>query len=205
MTASTSPDFDVIRNRLIEAVRAHWKLLLIEGILMIVLGLLAVALPIISTLAVTILVGWLFVIGGIFRLIASIRTRTRPGFWWSLLTSVLEIVAGVLLLVQPIQGMLTLTIVLIALFILEGIATITLALRFRGRIQNWGWTLLSGIIDLVLAFLIWAGWPATAAWAIGLLVGINMAFLGFSVVMIALGARYAGGPADRQAASSSPA
>ena len=81
MTASTSPDFDVIRNRLIEAVRAHWKLLLIEGILMIVLGLLAVALPIISTLAVTILVGWLFVIGGIFRLIASIRTRTRPGFW----------------------------------------------------------------------------------------------------------------------------
>jgi len=191
-----SYDLDDMQRMILAALGLHWKLLLAEGLLLIVLGGLAVGLPMVSTLAVTILVGLLLLVGGFIRLIMSFRTRLPASFWWSLLTAALEIAAGMLLLLQPIQGMLTLTVILIGLFILEGIASIVLAIRFRGWTRGWGWTLLSGIVDLLLAALIWAGWPATAGWAIGLLVGINLAFLGVSLVMIALGARATPFPED---------
>ena len=89
-------------------------------------------------------------------------------------------------------GVLTLTMVLVAFFIIEGIASIIGAIEHRQHLRSWGWVLFSGVIDLLLAYLIWAGWPSSASWAIGLLVGINMIFLGLSLVMTALAARLMG-------------
>lgn len=183
------PNLDNVRRRLAGAFHAHWKLFLIEGIVMMALGLLAIAVPEVASLAITIFIGWLFFIGGIFRTVSLLQHRSMPGFGWSLVTALLAIVLGLVLLLRPIAGVLTLTLALIAFFILEGLSAILLALEHRRHLPSWGWVLFSGLVDLLLAFLIWDGWPSSAAWAIGLLVGINMVFAGLSLIMTALAAR----------------
>jgi uncharacterized membrane protein HdeD (DUF308 family) len=189
---SIQPDIDSIRRQMAATIHAHWKLVLAQGIVMMVLGFLAVAEPNVATIAVGIFVGWLFFIGGIFRAMSVWQSRGMPGFAWSLLTALLAIVLGLILIVRPLAGVLTLTMVLIAFFILEGITAIVLAVQHREHLWSWGWVLFSGIVDLLLAFLIWDGWPSSADWAIGLLVGINMLFFGLSLVMTALAARLMG-------------
>jgi uncharacterized membrane protein HdeD (DUF308 family) len=185
-------DFEGLRRQLASTIHAHWKLFLAQGIVMMVLGVLAVAVPNIATLAVEIFVGWLFFAGGIFRAISVWHSRRAPGFAWSLLAAVLSVVLGLILIFHPLAGVLTLTMVLVAFFVIEGIVSIVAAIEHRQHLRSWGWVLFSGIIDLLLAYLIWQGWPSSAAWAIGLLVGINILFLGLSLVMTALAARLMG-------------
>ncbi|MGH8734996.1 MAG: HdeD family acid-resistance protein [Burkholderiales bacterium] len=148
--------------------------------------------PPIATLAVTILIGWLFIVSGIVGLVTTFMARQAPGFWWSLLSAVVAIAAGVLLLVWPLSGVLTLTLLLIVFFTIEGVLTIMYALEHKKELSGrWGWMLASGIIDLILAAIILAGLPGTAAWALGLLVGINMLFGGSAMIAMALHARNA--------------
>ena len=172
------------------ALREHWVLFLVEGVVLLVLGATAVVLPPIATLAVTILFGWLFLVSGIVGLVTTFWMRHAPGFWWSLLSAALGIIVGVMLLASPVTGALSLTLVLIAFFLIEGAVTIMFALDHRRELSGrWGWMLMSGIIDLVLAMMIFAGLPSTAAWAVGLLVGINMIFGGAALIAMALHAR----------------
>jgi uncharacterized membrane protein HdeD (DUF308 family) len=189
MTRFSPTELDRVGRRLAEAFHAHWKLFLAEGILMLVLGLLAIAVPEVASLAIAILVGWLFFVGGILRTLSVLRHREMPGFFWSLATAVLAVVLGIVLLLRPIAGVLTLTAVLIIFFVVEGVAAILLAIEHRKHLPSWGWVLLSGLVDLLLAFLIWDGWPSSAGWAIGLIVGINMVFVGVSLIMTALASR----------------
>jgi uncharacterized membrane protein HdeD (DUF308 family) len=191
---SDMTDLEDIRRQLASTIHSHWKLFLAQGILMMVLGFLAVLEPNVATVAVSLFVGWLFFIGGIFRAVSVWRSRGMPGFAWSMLTAVLAIALGLILILRPLAGVLTLTMVLIAFFIVEGVSSIMAAIQHRQHLRSWGWVLLSGIVDLFLAYLIWAGWPSSADWAIGLLVGINMLFFGLSLVMTALAARVMGNP-----------
>jgi uncharacterized membrane protein HdeD (DUF308 family) len=116
--------------------------------------------------------------------------RGVPGFLWTFVTALLSIVVGGLLLWKPIEGVLSLTIVLTAFFIVEGIFQAAAALVYRdGMPGSWGWLLVSGLADLALAAIIIMGWPGTAVWILGLLVGINLLTSGWAVVMVALGAR----------------
>jgi uncharacterized membrane protein HdeD (DUF308 family) len=173
-----------------QAVREHWKLFLIEGIILVILGLLAIAVPPLATIAATIFIGWLFLISGIAGLITTFGARHAPGFWWSLLSALLGIAAGVVLLGWPISGAISLTLLLIAFFIIEGVLSIMYAFEHKRELTGqWVWMLVSGIIDLVLAAMIWAGLPSTAVWALGLLVGINMLFGGSAMIAIAMHAR----------------
>jgi len=186
----TNQSFDTARDAIARTVRDHWKLFLIEGIILVVLGLLAVAVPLLASLAVTMLFGWLFLISGIVGLITTFSMRQAPGFWWSVLSAVLGILVGGLLLAQPALGLVTLTYVLIAFFVVEGVATIMFALDHRSKLSGrWGWMLVSGIVDLFLAAIILMGLPGTVAWALGLIVGINMVFGGGSLIAMALSAR----------------
>lgn len=189
MSERTLPDLDDVRGRLSSAIHAHRKLFLAEGIVMLVLGLVAIAVPEVASLAIAVLIGWLFFVGGIFRTISVWQHRTMPGYGWSLAAALLAIILGLVLLLRPAAGVLTLTIVLVAFFILEGISAILLAIEHRRHLPSWGWVLFSGLVDLLLAFLIWDGWPSSAGWAVGLLVGINMVFVGVSLIMTALAAR----------------
>jgi uncharacterized membrane protein HdeD (DUF308 family) len=185
----TSQSFDAARDKVARMVSEHWKLFLVEGILLVVLGLLAVVVPVLAGLTVAIVFGWLFLISGIVGLFTTFAMRHAPGFWWSLLSAVLGIVVGGWLLVQPGLGLVSLTYLLIAFFIIEGVATIMFAVEHRRALSGrWGWMLVSGIVDLFLAAVILAGLPGTVEWALGLIVGINMVFGGASMIGMALAA-----------------
>ena len=185
----TAQSFDAARDAIAAAVRHHWKLFLVEGIILAVLGFLAVAVPMLAGLAITILFGWLFLIGGIVGLVTTFAMRRAPGFWWSLLSAILGIVVGGWLLAQPTLGLVSLTYVLIVFFIVEGIATLMFALAHRRALSGrWEWMLASGIVDLLVAAVILAGLPGTIAWALGLIVGVNLIFGGTSMIGMALAA-----------------
>jgi uncharacterized membrane protein HdeD (DUF308 family) len=184
------PDLERIQRAVATSLHEHWVLFLVEGLVLVVLGLAAIVLPPIATLAIEILVGWLFLISGIMGLITTFWMRQAPGFWWALLSAVLGIAAGVVLLAWPLSGVLTLTLILIVFFTVEGVATIMYALDHKRELSGrWGWMLVSGIVDLILAGIILVGLPGTAAWAIGLLVGINMIFGGSALIAMAMHAR----------------
>ena len=183
-------DIARLQSRMQDAVKANWKALLIEGIVLVILGMAAIAIPQLAGIAVAIFLGWMFLISGAVGLYLTFSTRGMPGFWWSLASAILAIAAGLILLVQPIAGTLTLTIVVGAYFIAEGVATIMYALEHRKELSGrWGWLLASGILDLLVAAAIVTGLPGSAAWAIGLLVGINLVFGGTSLIGMALAAR----------------
>jgi uncharacterized membrane protein HdeD (DUF308 family) len=172
------------------ALREHWKAILIEGILLVILGLAAMIVPPLASLAVTIFLGWMFLISGAAGLALTFWARQMPGFWWSLISAVLGIGAGVILLAQPVEGTLTLTIVVGAYFLAEGVTTIMYALEHRRELsERWSWLLVAGIMDLLIAAVIITGLPGSALWAVGLLVGINLLFGGATLIGMALAAR----------------
>src|SRR3546814_343652 len=170
----------------------HWRLFLAEGIILALLGLGAVIVPPLAGLVSTIFLGWLFLIAGIFGVLFTLRGRQAPGVLWSALSAVLALVAGGLLLWNPLQGLVTLTYVLTAFFIADGILTIVLAIAHRRDLSGrWEWMLVNGVIDLILAGIIISGFPGSIAWVLGLLVGIDMMFGGAALIAMALDARKA--------------
>ena len=172
------------------ALHEHWVFFLVEGVVLLVLGATAIVLAPLATAVVTVLIGWLLLVSGVIGLFTSIWMRKAPGFWWSLLSALLGIVVGVMLLGSPMTGAVSLTIVLVGFFIVEGAVTIMLALDHRRELSGqWGWMLVSGLVDLVLGAMIFSGLPSTAAWAIGLLVGFNMVFGGLALMAMATAAR----------------
>jgi uncharacterized membrane protein HdeD (DUF308 family) len=173
--------------------RKHSTWFIIYGVVMIALGLFAIAAPNVATLAVGLMVGWLLLLGGGIGLFAVISSgRSAPGFWWNLLTSLVFILAGLVLLTRPLAGVITLTIILSAYLLAGGIVRIMLAMGYRNDIPGaWSWVLVSGIVDIVLALIIMSGMPGTATWVLGLLVGINLLMMGFSIVMVASAVRKA--------------
>ena len=186
-------DAERLERQVVSSLKENWHLLLIEGIILAILGAAAIIIPPVATLAVTILLSWLFFISGVVGLITTFMMRQAPGFWWSLFSALVAIAAGITLVAWPASGALSLTILLIAFFILEGIATIMYALEHKRELSGrWGLLLASGIVDLALAAIILLGLPGTAAWALGLLVGINMLFGGAALIGLALHARTAG-------------
>jgi len=168
----------------------HWRAFLIEGIVLLILGLFAIVIPVVATIAVAVFIGWVLLVSGIVGLISTFRMRNAPGFGWSLLSAVIAIAAGVILLAWPLSGVLSLTLILTAFLTIEGVASIMMALTHRhGFSARWALLLVSGLVDLFLAALILFGLPGTAAWAIGLLVGINLVFGGSTLISMALQAR----------------
>jgi uncharacterized membrane protein HdeD (DUF308 family) len=174
------------------ALRQFSNWFLVEGIILVVLGVLAVAVPQVATFAVTIFLGWLFLISGVVGLATTFMARGMPGFWWALLSAVVAIAAGLILVASPVQGALSLTFVMVAFFLIQGIATVMYAIEHRKELSGrWGFMLFSGLITLVLAVMIFTGLPGTAGWALGLLAGIDMVFGGFALIAMAMAAKRA--------------
>jgi len=169
-----------------DSVRTHSGLFLAQGIVMILLGAAAVIWPLVSSVTIEIYVGWLFLLSGIFSLVLVFMAPSISGFVWSLFTGALALFTGVLLLWHPVAGVITLTLVLIAFFIAEGLFQIAAAIAARNAFpSSWGWMLFSGVVDLVLAGLIVAGWPGSAAWALGTVVGVNLVTSGIAIATVA--------------------
>jgi uncharacterized membrane protein HdeD (DUF308 family) len=192
MTLTQPTDEAGIERAVVSAIHKHWVLFLIEGIVLVILGIIAILLPVLATITFTLLVGWVFLISGVVGLITTLWMHRVPGFWWSLLSALVGITAGLVLLWWPASGAISLTLVLTAFFIVEGIVTILYAFEHREQLTGrWGWMLLSGIIDLILAgiIIIWLRDQNTAFIPLGLLVGVNMLFGGSALIAMAFAAR----------------
>jgi uncharacterized membrane protein HdeD (DUF308 family) len=167
-----------------------WKMFLAEGIILVILGIAAVVLPFAAGLVITIFLGWLFLLAGVVGLVSTFGSRQGPGFVWSLLSALLALIAAGLLLWSPIRGLITLTYLLIAYFVVDGVFTIVFAIEHRRELSaRWHWLLVNGLVDLVLAAIIVSGLPDIAAWALGIIVGIDMLFGGGALITMALAAR----------------
>ena len=184
---------DIIESKIVKAMHEHWRLYLGEGAGLLILGLIAVVVPPLTSLtmlAETFLFGWLFMVSGVIGLFTTFWMRGVPGFWWSLASAILAILAAIWLLAQPIAGPLTLTAALIVFFLIEGLSSVMFAIDHKRELSGqWEFMLLSGIVDWVLCVMLATGLPSTAVWALGLLVGINMVFGGIALSVMALHAR----------------
>ena len=188
--STNNADLDKLRSSVTRSLHAHWRLFLAEGIVLLILGLLAIVVPQIATIAVAVFIGWILLVSGAVGLLATFRMRSAPGFWWSLISAILGIVAGILLFRSPVSGALSLTVILTVFLIVEGIVSILFALEHKRELSGrWGAMLFSGLVDLLLAGIIIEGLPGTAAWAIGLLIGVNLVFGGVALIAMALHAR----------------
>lgn len=182
-----------VEMRLVETrklIADKWGWFLALGIVLIVAGLTAIAFPLFSTIAAKIMLGWLFLIGGVMMILHAFNAPAWQGFLWELLIGILYAVAGGYLAFFPLTGLVTLAILLAMLFIAEGVFEVIMALRVRPH-EGWGFLLLSGIAALLVGVLIAMDLPGSAVWALGLLVGINLLFSGWSYIFLALAGRRA--------------
>ena len=167
----------------------HWKSYSFQGGLMIVVGILALFAPFAATLATTLFFGWLMIFGGIVGAISAFRAKGAPGFWSSVLLAVLAFILGVVIIINPIAGSVTLTWVLALYFLLSGVFNFSIANAVKISTRRSVWLVISGIIDIALAVFLVAGLPGTAVWAIGLFLGVSFITSGVALVSAALDAR----------------
>jgi uncharacterized membrane protein HdeD (DUF308 family) len=178
---------DVLR----QSVKEHWRMFLIQGVLLAVLGTLAIAVPVVASVTVAAFLGWLLFFAGAMRAFSLFRAPHAPGYWSSLLLSVLMAILGLVIALFPLPGAITLAMLLTVYFIVHGISSFSLAFAMKGHTGRWVLLLVSGVIDFLLAGLVIAGWPGSSVFILGIYVGINLLFTGFALISAALGARSA--------------
>jgi len=169
------------------AARSHWPILLIEGIALIAFGVLALFISPLMSLGIVAALGWIFFFGGMAAMIAYWRLYPAAGFTYLLFLAVLAVIAGLALLLRPWSGVISLTVILIVCFALAGAAKLTYPLERSRYLSSYrGWIRASGVVDLVLAGLMFVDLPETALWAPGLLLAANMVLGGIALFVIAL-------------------
>ena len=188
MPMSLDAASEAMRDAMRETVRRHSHWYLLQSALMILAGFIALVHPAMSSVALVIFLGWLFIISGLVQGIGLIGARAAPHFWLQLVSVVLFMIVGALFLRNPGESMITLSLLVIVFFMVEGIAKVILALTIR-PLPYWSWLLLSGILAIVLAFYLWANLPVAAIWLLGVLLGIELICEGVALGQLAWNAR----------------
>ena len=168
------------------ALGKSWKLLLTAGIISVVLGAVAIIVPPLASVTITYLVGILLLIGAVAFVAEAISRGATGHRIWSALLAVLYVFAGVWLIINPVSGTITLTWILAIFFLLIGVLRLIAGIASRGKVPNAGWTIVNGVLSIVIAVLVIGDLPSSAAWAIGLLVGIQLLFDGFALIATAM-------------------
>jgi uncharacterized membrane protein HdeD (DUF308 family) len=158
------------------------------GVSLIILGMLAVGSPFIAAVAVNVAIAWLIVLAGVVHLTVAFHTREAGSMIWRLLVGLAYVFFGVYLIARPALGVVSLTLVLASLFLVEGILNIVMFFRISS-LQGSSWVLIDGIITLLLGLMIYTQWPSSSAWAVGTLVGVSMIISGVTRVMLSLAVR----------------
>ena len=184
MTMTLEAAAQVMRDAMRQTVKRHSLWYLVQSALMILAGLLALVYPAVSSVAVVLFLGWLLIISGILQGISLIGARHVPHFWLQLVSVVLFVIVGILFLRNPGESLLTLTLLLIMFFMVEGISKVIFALTIR-PFPNWGWVLGSGIVGILLALYLWSSIPVTAIWLLGVLLGIELICEGLALGYLA--------------------
>lgn len=190
MTTVERTGHTVIVERAEAVFRKHRWLFIVQGVLMVLLGMAGLAVPMLATLAVELMIGWLFLFSGIMGLVAMFSARGVGALLWTMLASVLSGITGLFLLARPVAGALSLTIVLAAYLLAQGVLLFVAALEARKLLPGaWGWLLVNGLVDVALAALIISGWPLSAAWVLGVVASVNLICSGVSLLMLAAASR----------------
>jgi uncharacterized membrane protein HdeD (DUF308 family) len=184
MSISLESAAQVFREAMRDTVKRYSLWYLVQGVLLIVAGILAVIYPVVSSVAVVVLLGWLLIVSGILQGISLIGARHVPHFWLQLISVILAVLVGFLFLRDPEQGLLTITLLLIIFFMIEGISKVVFSLTIR-PFPNWAWVLASGLVGMLLSAILWASLPVTALWLIGLLLGIELISVGAAMAYLA--------------------
>lgn len=161
----------------------HWFLILLQGIFFLILGIFAISQPFLMTLSIEFFLGILLLAVGLAQTVRAIVNWGDSHRWMAIFGGLLALIAGALILTNPTKGALTLTFLITVFLALDGISKIVSSFQYR-PIEGWGWLLFSGALSLILAGLIYSGWPTSAGWLIGLYVGIYLLFLGSSLIVL---------------------
>ncbi len=171
----------------LKALQANWFWILLLGIALTLIGVFAIARPVITSVATVIFFGWFLIIGGIFYLIGLFGTRCWGGFFLELLAGILSLIVGAFMVGEPVKFAAVYTLFLAILFLVQGAFRIVGAVT--GQFRGWGWVLFSGVITMLLGILIWQEWPYSGLWVIGLFIGIEFLFSGIAHIGTALAVR----------------
>lgn len=191
MAISVKEAAELFRQALRDAVQRHALWYLIQGVILMVAGFLAVIYPAISSFATVSLLGWLLIISGLAQGISLMGTRQVPHFWLQVISVALGVLIGLLFLRDPAQALMTLSLLLIIFFMIEGISRMVFALTIRPY-PNWIWVFASGIVGIALSILLWSMLPVTAIWLIGVLLGVHLITAGAALSYLAIQTRRAG-------------
>jgi uncharacterized membrane protein HdeD (DUF308 family) len=172
----------------VDDVRKHSGWFLFLGIVFIIGGVAALAMPLIASISVALLVGWSLIFVGAVQIFQAWSIRTWGGFIWQMVMGLVVLVGGIAMIINPIVAAITLTLLLGVIFTAKGIMQIMLGLRFRPH-SGWGWIVAAGVLAIVVALMILFSWPFSGLWVPGTLVGISLIFSGWSYVAVALAAR----------------
>jgi uncharacterized membrane protein HdeD (DUF308 family) len=181
----------------IEEVRAHRGWFLFMGVALIIFGTIAIGSAEIMTMVSVMLLGWILIFAGIFEAVHGFARRAWGGFFVNLTGGLLYAVTGLLMVSHPGLAAVTLTFMIAMLLIVAG--TFRIVVAFSTPIHHRGWLILNGVISLILGFCIMDSWPVSGLWVIGLFIGIDMIFDGWTEVMLALSVGSGGGPTPPQA------
>lgn len=179
-----------------ESVRSKWGWFLALGIVLVLAGALAIALPAVSTFAASVVLGVVLLLAGVVKMVQSVQTREWSGFIWQELTGVVEVVGGILIIFHPLKGALAITLLIALVFLVHGILQIALAVRVRKQ-QGWHWFAVSGAVALIASAALTLKLPYTRVYTPGTIAGISLLVAGGAYIAIALAMRKA--PIGRRA------
>lgn len=183
----------------LENLRRKWRWFLALGIALIVLGIIALSVMPAATLATVMILGWLLVFSGVVEAAHGFQVRGWGGMFLHLAGGILGVLIGLLIVTHPVAGALAWTLLFASFFTVIGLFRIVAAIRLK--FPNWGWAVFDGTITLLLGILLWADWPWSGLWFLGLSVGISLLLRGWSSVMLALAVRTLAGPQEMRRAA----
>ncbi|KAB1185167.1 MULTISPECIES: HdeD family acid-resistance protein [Haloferax] len=181
-------------------VQTNWRWLVVAGAVIALIGVLAMFAPFVTGVSLSLLIGLFLIATGILDFVGIFRARRWTGAVWQLILGVVTLAAGVILLLNPVFGLVTLTLLVIAYLLVSGVIQTVMGFRLRGE-PNWFLAIVSGVIGILLAVMLWAGFPSTALWAVGLLFGVNLLVNGVSMALLAYSARNMTIPAEMEQAA----
>jgi uncharacterized membrane protein HdeD (DUF308 family) len=169
-------------------IQENWGWFLALGIALVLGGMILIAAPLATSIAVTILIAAVLFVGGLVQIYQAFKTQGTAAFIWNMITGVIAVIGGVVIYVNPLAGTLALTLVIAAIFAAQGISQIVMAFKLKPH-EGWVWVLIAGVVSLAAGVMIWMDLPGSAAWALGLIAGISVLINGWSYIAIALAAR----------------
>jgi uncharacterized membrane protein HdeD (DUF308 family) len=169
-------------------IQENWGWFLALGIALVLGGMILIAAPLATSIAVTILIAAVLFVGGLVQIYQAFKTQGTAAFIWNMITGVIAVIGGVVIYVNPLAGTLALTLVIAAVFAAQGISQIVMAFKLKPH-EGWVWVLIAGVVSLAAGVMIWMDLPGSAAWALGLIAGITVLINGWSYIAIALAAR----------------